>query len=441
MDNNRIDQRALAPSKEVSEERLLKTDANGQYAIKGNIREVCFLPRGDIWTVRHGTMSMQSNDRRSRERRIGVDMSKAIEDTEKELHQIEAEHRDLDGKANDLARQHKGLKVDWNTQKKKERDNQDTIATLARKKEEIEMERESTNAEDIDTSELEEDVQKCEEELEQAKQKETDLRKELTELEPAVIQAQDRLVEVATRNEKVLDDMRKAEENLERCMSRLSQQTEKLQKKRDRLNQFQEIISKHQAKVGVAKKERNRALYHAKKLTLRQQRMEQAADNDEGLSPEEQLTEEDVTEEELAGVEIQTVPKESKAYEAKINRAIAKIKEERKKRKTVCEGDKEEVATKYYRAKEILSASDEALEKTQRVIHDLEKDMRNRHKRHNELHRHLGVMIDSKFDEMLDFNGASGNVEFDEEGKELHLVVQKDKNDSGSQTRDVNSLR
>lgn len=63
------------------------------------------------------------------------------------------------------------------------------------------------------------------------------------------------------------------------------------------------------------------------------------------------------------------------------------------------------------------------------------------HVRWRKLQKHLSSMTDHRFDEILQLNKQSGQLEFDHEGHELNLVVQKNINDTSSQTKDVKALR
>eukprot|EP00957_Ditylum_brightwellii_P008086 613333-Ditylum_brightwellii.AAC.1 len=55
----RIDVKALATSKEESEEKLLIKESNGREFIRGGkVKEVFFLPNGDYWQVKNGNRIM-----------------------------------------------------------------------------------------------------------------------------------------------------------------------------------------------------------------------------------------------------------------------------------------------------------------------------------------------------------------------------------------------
>jgi hypothetical protein len=94
VDQNRIDQKALARSKEDGESKLLYRKHGGDYAIRGNINEVYSLPTGDRWIVKGGVLSMISNDKRPRST-IGVDKTAAIAHAERELFQVESELKEF----------------------------------------------------------------------------------------------------------------------------------------------------------------------------------------------------------------------------------------------------------------------------------------------------------------------------------------------------------
>ena len=436
VDNARIDQRALAPTREISEERLLVTNANGRYSIRGVINEVTFLPEGDKWTVRDGAISLSSNDRRSKERKIGVDRTRAIAEAEKELAALETDLKEAKKAEREVHNRRYQLKSVWNEHQKAQRKNQLKIKELERKKADIEVEMETTANTTIDTTELEEDVAQATEALEELKGKEADLKKQLEELQPGVQDARAKLDEVQTRNEKVLADMLAVEENLESCLNRMTQSETQLQKKRDRLKKYEEIVQQHSAGVDKAAEGRNKALLVARKLTLRQKvKVEQA----EGTSQEATQTQ-DFTEEELEQVQIQETDRDSKSFEAKIKRATDKIAQERERR-ALSNEDPAEAMEKYFLERNNLQKIQESMEEVEKTQTELDKDLRDRSKKLKKMRKYLANKTELGFDKILSLNNSSGQVEFDEENGELNLIVQKNKDDPSSQTKDVKSLR
>jgi hypothetical protein len=61
--------------------------------------------------------------------------------------------------------------------------------------------------------------------------------------------------------------------------------------------------------------------------------------------------------------------------------------------------------------------------------------------RWGKLRQHLARTTNTKFDRILGLNKACGSLEFDDDNHELNLVVQKDMNNTNSQTKDVKALR
>lgn len=90
VDNVKIDETALAESKETSERALLVTDGNGRESMRGKVKKVFFLPDGDHWEAKGGQRTMIANDRQLKQT-IGVDHSRAIETAKHELKAVEKE--------------------------------------------------------------------------------------------------------------------------------------------------------------------------------------------------------------------------------------------------------------------------------------------------------------------------------------------------------------
>ncbi len=93
VDNVRIDQVALALSKEQSEEILLVQDSNGKESMRWpEIQRVYFLPFGDFWLVRGGYRTMTSSDNRKGLRQtIGIDRTAAINEAQREKDTLQQE--------------------------------------------------------------------------------------------------------------------------------------------------------------------------------------------------------------------------------------------------------------------------------------------------------------------------------------------------------------
>lgn len=93
VDNVRIDQIALALSKEQSEELLLVQGNNGKESIRwAEIQRVFFLPHGDFWQVKGGYRTMTSSDSRKGLRQtIGIDRTAAINEAQREKDTLQQE--------------------------------------------------------------------------------------------------------------------------------------------------------------------------------------------------------------------------------------------------------------------------------------------------------------------------------------------------------------
>lgn len=440
VDNARIDQRALAPSKRVSEDCLLITDSNGKYKMKGIIKDVTFLPDGDSWNVRDGAVSLQSNDKRYRERKIGVDRTSAIAEKEKELAEMEVEVKEAQKVERQLENRRFELKSAWNDCQKAKRKNLDKIRDLELKKEAIVVEMETTANTALDTTDLEEDVAQAEEALDALKSKDAELQKKLEELQPAVDDARAKREEAFARNEKVLADMKEVEERLVSCITRMDQSESLLQKKREKLKKYENAVTQHAADVEKAEEERGKALLTAKKLSLRSKVKQEQADAEANGTSQEVSQTQDFTAEDLQGVEIMRVDKDSKSYEAKITRLISKIEQE-KERRALSDEDPAEAMEKYYRERDILVGFNEHLDELASTEQMLDDDLRDRVKKLRRLRKHLAKTTEHKFDQILMLNKSSGQLDFDEDQGELNLMVQKNKDDPSSQTKDVKSLR
>lgn len=434
----RIDQMALAPNREVSEEKLLLKDKNGRYSIKGNFNTVMFLPVGDSWSVRNGSLSLASNTKQLR-RSIGVDKSAAIEEAQKEVSQLQEEHKELKKEEAAASKVLHDAKVKWNVAKQKDIQNKAAIKKLERKIDDIKQEMETTENVDMDTTDLEEEVAQAEQEVEEVEHRIQQLVQEIEAAQPVLDEIISRRDEVAARNAKVLEDMEKAEEALQAIVQMQSQKSQVIEKKRQKLEQLSEIVTKHRAAVAEREEEKERALRKARKVTLRLKKQEDREDgeNDEN-EPPSQAT---ITEEQLESVEIRKVEKEAKWYEAKVQRAKEKIEKERNRRQLTSNDDPVVAYENYTRAKEDLDNANHSIEEINIKLHQTNKDLKQRRKRWKSLQDYLALKTNEKFDNILHLNSNSGSLEFDHETHELNLIVQKDQNDVNSQTKDVKALR
>ena len=191
VDQAKIDQNALSASKEESERLLLVVDNNDKESIRGgNIKEVYFLPRGDVWKVNaQGYRNMRSNERQLRQT-IGADTTAAIEEAKNELQQLEEESKVLTTQLEHHAEELLTAKKKWNEAKKSQRQAKDKITELENTISQLQTEIDaSTNIEETDTTELEEDVTNAEDDLVVLNDKVESNEKERQELEPVVEEA------------------------------------------------------------------------------------------------------------------------------------------------------------------------------------------------------------------------------------------------------------
>lgn len=285
---------------------------------------------------------------------------------------------------------------------------------------------------------MEEDIASAEEALEKIAEEQMSVKEELKRLQPAVEDAEKRLEEVQTRNEKVLTDMKNSQEQLDACLQRQTQSTIIVDKHRAKYEKYKGALEKHLAVVEENKNKRDNSLQSARKLTLHFQRMKERQKEGDGESPPV-TTSQDVQEEDLEQVEIRSVPKEPAVYEAKIKRTKDKITKE-KERKKLSNEDPTVATEKWYRAKQDLHETQKGFEEAKQLYQETQQDLHERRRRWGKLRKYLEKVTDSRFDNILRLNQSCGELEFDNDTKELNLVVQKNMNDPDSQTKDVKAL-
>ncbi|KAK1745143.1 structural maintenance of chromosomes protein 6 [Skeletonema marinoi] len=113
VDSCKIDESALADSKEDSEDKLLNKEGNGKRSIRGKVKKVFCLPSGDFWQVNKGLLNITSNDRPLKQT-IGVDRSAAIDSAKHELKAIQKELDRNEREVKAIKDQSKRAKVEWN---------------------------------------------------------------------------------------------------------------------------------------------------------------------------------------------------------------------------------------------------------------------------------------------------------------------------------------
>ena len=343
-----IDQNALALDKKSSEDLLLMTLPNGQSKIKGNIKDVYFLPRGDHWTIRGGSLSMMSNDR-DLVSTIGTDKSAAIANATEERNKINDELKSLRNELARLDQQHTTLMRTWNANKKSHMMNQKAIADLSSQVEELRMELECLDNVALDTKLEEDDVAEAETELEQIKADEAKVKHEFDDLDPRIKEINDRLAQTNQRNDQILRDMNEAQARMTHLLETQTQQQGMVDRHRNNLERYEKLMAGFQDKVDQFNEERLKALFKAR--ILQHQSSKMAADlNDEGVQSSLSQTPGD---EELEAIEPVPVSKDADYYKAKIERAQKKIEQERQKQRLNDE-DAEEAHEKYIQAKKNL---------------------------------------------------------------------------------------
>jgi structural maintenance of chromosomes protein 6 len=443
VDQAKIDQNAIGASKEETEQLLLVRDGNGREAIKGgNIREVYFLPRGDVWKINaQGTRNMRSNERQMRQT-IGADTTSAIEEAKLELSQLEIELREN----KKILSQHSDsllmAKRKWNEVKKGQRQARDAISELESKIAQLQTEIDaSSNVEEIDTTDLEEDISNAEQDIIILNEKLEAIEKEKEDLESKVDEAKKKVEEVESRNERVLKDLTDAEKDLTLFMAKSGEREAQKQKAKSKVEKTREKLQEFLKVLEEKRSDTKKGLRQARLLQYRHDfAMQMRAQASEmGMSATPDLTPEDPTDEDLESVEILDPPKEAPYYAAKIDRLKKKIREERERRR-ISNITPEEVYEKYSRAKLDLQSKNSQLEAITENLEKLEADLKSRRKRWKVFRKHIVEMSAHTFDEILQLKGSSGGLEFDHKSKTLNLVVQKDNSNENSQTRDVKAL-
>jgi structural maintenance of chromosomes protein 6 len=244
VDNARIDERALARSKEQSEQQLLARDNNGRNIIRGNkLKEVFFLPRGDCWKLtKGGNIQMISNSRSRMNQSIGIDMAGAVQEAEMELKSITQEHTALNHQYNKLEHDDLECKKRWNHCKRVMQENDKRMDDAQRRIDQLKAEEIKAADMDVDTTEEEQDVAEAQEELDQNSENIKKVKEAIEELNPEIDAIKAKLTEVTERNKKVLADLQDAENALTQYHMELTQQKQRIEKKRKKLEQYNEII-------------------------------------------------------------------------------------------------------------------------------------------------------------------------------------------------------
>ena len=439
VDNARIEQKAVARNLELSEQKLLIKNGNRHEIRGGKIKQVYFLPKGDYWTSRGGSLATFSNDKQLRNT-IGVDKSAAIEEKRREETQLKEELRAKKQEESKLQHEHTSHQREWNKAKKAVRANDSRIAELTEKVDSIKDEMEASANVTIDTSEYEEDVQQAEEELEKLRESERALAAQKEEGVPRVREIQSRLDEISTRSKKILDEERAAENDLTQFLETQTQQQSQIEKKRAKHEKYQRIVSQHEKNIELTLADRENALTKARKLHYRYlQRKEAVEEGSEEAAPSKE-TNQDPTPEDLEAIEPQRVKQEPEYYEPRIRNTKKKIEKERERR-NVSREDPAVAFEKYSKARKDLGDATKQIEETEATIGKLQKDLKDRRTRWERFRKYLSIKTDLKFDEMLSLNQYSGSLKFDHDSHALDLGVTKGTSESAGETKDVKALR
>jgi len=431
------------PSKEASEDALL-AENNGRYSILcANIKQVYFLPLGDKWQVsKAGSLSIISSTQKRLTQTIGVDKTKAIQEAERELDSLRRELRDADDQLSKVKRDRDEFQRNWNAQSKKLKANDADIKKLENDIDELKAEAEAAqNFTAQDTSDLEDEVKAAEEACQALKEKETESRKALEALEPAAQVIQRSLDEIAARNKKVVADMNEAEKKLEELVRGQKEKIRTLDKKRAKLDEAENAI-KIQREAGQEKAKKNDET-RRKARTANWKYDKSLAERD--LQTDEKVmsqgsSSDEPSEDELADIEPMKLDREPDFYKSKITRTEGDIEKEKRNR-NLSEKDPEVAYEKYQRAKKDLDSKLLQIERIERNVALLKKDLKSRRKMWKRFRSHICDMTSTTFDEILNKKGSSGQIEFNHENKELNLMVQKDNRNAMTQTSDVKALR
>jgi chromosome segregation ATPase len=437
VDNCKIEENALSRSKDESEQKLL-VDEGRRLSLRGKIKKVFFLPKGDNWSVKGGAKQMVANERGQLRQSIGLDKSKALEEAKRDVVSVQNELSVLRREEGRLEHEHREKQKAWTKGKKDAMGLKASINAIVEKIDSIKNEQDTAEHFDTDTSDLEQDVENAQSDLDVLKGRETALQEEISTKEPEVQELKDRVEEVATRNMKVIKEMEEASSALAAYMNSLSQRDEKLDKKRKKLQQLQEIVDQQEAKIGEITNDVKNYLKGSRLLAYaRLKRDEEEAEDT--LDVDASQFSQNPSDEELEAIGINDVEKDPNYYRAKVDKLNKKIEQE-KERRNANKEDAMAAFEKYKRAKDIHDGKKAQLNEIEGMKRSLTNDVRKRRVRWEQFRGHIAEKTSVAFDEILNRKGSSGTVEFDHENKALDLIVQKDSADANSQQKDVKAL-
>ena len=445
IDNCAMELNALATSKEDSEEKLLSQDAHGRESILGRIKQVYFLPHGDFWKVQNGFRTMQSNPngKRGLKQTIGVDRTAAIAEAMREFEQLKQEVNEHRLREERIKNQLRTAKKNWNHETQEFNKRQKRITELDQEIETIKEEQETADNFDIDTSELEEDVRQSELKMKELQEREVQLKKVIEELAPLVKERQAKLEEITARNLKISVDLQALEQEMDAHVKSDTEKKRKIAKKEEIVQKIVAILEQHTKELISHEDKVKVSTQKAKRVTLRVQReiafREATAAAQHGGTPMPDLNAQEFTEEELEAVEYVETDKTPEKYQAKLKRLEQQVERERQKR-NISETDVTALYEKYIRARDELMGKLASIKQIEENIDQLAKDLVNRKQRWKQFRRHIAMLTNHTFDEILNKKGSSGEIDFDHKQQRLNLVVQKDNMNEASQTKDVKAL-
>ena len=245
VDNAKIDERALATSKEESERHLLVTDGSGRRSIRGGqIKEVFFLPRGDNWKLsKGGNIQLTSNNSKGQfKKSIGVDQAGAIRELEIELTSLKEDRKKLNQQFGEANAKEREVKIHWNQCKRKYQENEKAHRDAEKDIDAVKAEQSNFENMDEDTSSEEEEVAEAQRALDELAKTQVDLKQAIEEKKPELQELQSNLAEITERNKKVLQDLQRAEDELTKWYSERDTREAKLQRKREKMEQYNRVI-------------------------------------------------------------------------------------------------------------------------------------------------------------------------------------------------------
>jgi chromosome segregation ATPase len=450
VDSSQIDVTALATSKEDSEAKLLVTNG-GKESMRGRIKQVFFLPDGDHWRINNGFRTMQSSNakRGGLKQTIGKDRTAAMGEATREFDQLKQEVDALRVQEKQKKEQLQAAKKRWNLETKKVVQAQRRITALEEEIETITGEQTEANNFDIDTSELESDVTQEEQDLQKLKEGGEEITRQRKEMLPGIEALKRKLEEETERNNKIIDELVVAEKAFENHVKGEGEQKRKIKKKEEKVQKYLAEIEIADSSLGQIEADLDKNLTSARRITLSTQRKKERDAQEQAVSADGtptrrslgggEPTQTQFEEDELLAAERVETKHEPGYYEAEIKK-LKKQADRERERRNLTETDGAAILEKYLRAKEDLLGKLSSLDEIDGNKDQLVRDLANRRDRWKQFRKHIAVLTNSTFDEILNKKGSSGEIEFDHKNSRLNLVVQKDNTNEASQTKDVKAL-